>query len=462
MNGPSWRSLPLTRTRSTATCAINPMTTDERDSFGQRFVTAQYHRALGSTSEFSVQGYYNGAGGWYRINDASLGLLEYGLDWRNAGATAGYHLARGPVDFTWGAHVSDFGSHHSRGVVAGPNQYANRGFKNEVNSFAKLVYSTGRWHHYADVQLRWARFRYEGEVPLGSVAWTFLNPKVGTRYDLGNGASVYASVGRAGREPARSDMLQGEDNASLPYDLAAVRPEHVVDVESGFELARPGLTLQINGFLMEFRDEIAQTGELSEIGLPLRRNVDRSFRRGLEIDLTWQPWSPLRIRHSATYSDNRIRSWTQVYDVYDEAGNWTDSTSRTHHDVPPVITPAVLVNLAADYAPAKFLNVGAAARYVGRSHLDNTGNRAFTAPPFFSLDADISIGLSRLLPFAAGAGPRLRVQLTNVLDNRRLYPNGYSYQFFTQDGSGGLLAGGMRYYYPLATRSVFVMLELKP
>src|SRR5665647_467563 len=122
-------------------------------------------------------------------------------------------------------------------------------------------------------------------------------------------------------------MLQGEDNPSIAYDLTAVRPENVVDVESGFELARPGLQLQVNGFLMEFRHEIAQTGELSEIGLPLRRNVDRSFRRGLEVDLTWRPWSPLRLRHSATYSYNRIRSWTQVYDVYDEAGNWSDSTS---------------------------------------------------------------------------------------------------------------------------------------
>jgi len=35
-------------------------------------------------------------------------------------------------------------------------------------------------------------------------------------------------------------------------------------------------------YAMEFRDEIALTGELSEIGLPLRRNVEQSSRRGIE------------------------------------------------------------------------------------------------------------------------------------------------------------------------------------
>jgi len=440
---------------------FNPMSTDERDDFGQRFVTAQYHRALGPAAAFSVQGYYNGASGWYRIQGGADGLYQYGLDWRSAGATATYHAVRGPLDFTWGAHVNDFESRHSRDIVSGPAEYANRGFKNEVNSFAKLGYASGRWHHYGDVQVRWARFRYDGDQNLGSIDWAFFNPKAGTRYDVGRGVSVYGSFGLAGREPGRSDMLQGEDNPSVPYDLAAVKPENVANAEAGLEFSRPGFSIRSNVYSMEFRNEIAQTGELSEIGLPLRRNVDRSFRRGIEVDLTWQPWSALRLRHTATYSRNRIRSWTQFYDVYDAAGNWTASTSLTHANVRPLLTPAVLVNLAADGTPVSWLTVGAAGRYVGAAHLDNTGSQAFRAPGFFGLDADVSIALSRLMPFAAGAGPRLRIQAANVLDNRRMFPNGYSYQYFTEDPGGRLLPGGTRYYYPQATRSVFVMLDLK-
>jgi len=439
----------------------NPMSPDERDDFAQRFFTAQYHRALGPSSEITVQGYYNGADGWYRVQDAYDGLRQYGLEWQSVGATASYHVKSGAVDFTWGGHANDFGSRHSRQIVDGEQQYANRGFKNEVNSFAKIEYATGRWRHYGDVQVRWARFRYDGDLSLGAVSWTFVNPKIGTRYDLGRGLSLYGSIGRAAREPGRSDMLQGEDNPTIAYDLRAVKPERVVNVETGVSLTRPGLSLLANAYVMEFQDEIAQTGELSETYLPLRRNVDRSFRRGVEIDLTWRPLRALSVHPSAAFSYSRIRSWTQFYDVYDAAGSWAESVSRTHSSVVPLLTPSVLLNLAADYTPATWVTLGAAGRYVGATHLDNTGSAAFTAPGFFGLDADASVDVSRVLRFAAPAAPRIRVHATNLLDNRRMFPSGYSYQYFVQRGDGALSPAGTRYFYPLATRSVSVMLDLR-
>jgi len=440
---------------------FNPMSSDERDRFNQRFVTAQYHRGFGPATEVSVQGYYNGAGGWYRIANGADGLYQYGLDWRNAGATATFHAVRGSFDLTWGAHANDFESRHARDIVGGPSEYVNRGFKNEVNSFVKLGFAGGRWRHYGDVQVRWTRFRFEGDLDLGSVSWTFFNPKIGTRYDLGRGVSAYVSVGRAGREPARSDMLQGQDNPSVVYDLSAVKPEAVVNVEAGLEWSRPGLSVRANAYSMAFRNEIAQTGELSEVGLPLRRNVDRSARRGVEVDVTWRPAKPLQVRHSAAYSYNRIRSWTQSYDVYDDTGAWAGATSLTHEDVVPLLTPAVLVSLGAEYSPVTWFTLGAAGRYVGAAHLDNTNEDHFRAPAFFGLDADASVSLARLVPFMAGAAPRLRLQVTNLLDNRRMFPNGYSYQYFLMDGVGNTRPAGSRYFYPLATRGVFVMLEMR-
>ena len=327
---------------------FNALGADERDNFWQGFLNAQYHRALGPTSELSFQGYYNGAGGWYRIRDVSAGLLEYGLHWRTLGATATYHRAWKGFDLLWGAHINTFESRHERDVVDGAHEYTNHGYKKQINSFAKLTYATGRWHHYADLQARWARFRYEGDVTLDPVSWTFFNPKIGTRFDIGSGVSVYASLGKAGREPGRSDMLQGEDNASLPYDLHAVTPERVVNIETGVEIARSGYSAKLNAFVMEFRHEIAQTGELSDIGLPLRRNVDRSFRRGIELDLTWEPLSSLRLRHTATYSYNRIRTWNQFYDIYDTSGSWIAGTTIAHSHVTPLLTPSVLANFGAD------------------------------------------------------------------------------------------------------------------
>jgi hypothetical protein len=132
--------------------------------------------------------------------------------------------------------------------------------------------------------------------------------------------------------------------------------------------------------------------------------------------------------------------------------------------VPPYVTPGILANLSADYTPVRAATVGVAYRYVGESHLDNTGSPNFTAPAFSCLDLSGSIDIARLLPFTAAAHPAVRVQVNNVLDNRRMFPNGYSYQYFVGDNplsTAGRALEGSRYYYPLATRSAFVGLELR-
>jgi iron complex outermembrane receptor protein len=423
-------------------------------------VQAQYTRAIGSASTLSLQGYSVGAGGWYRIFAAGPGsdLYQYGLDWRFSGGMISFRHARGRTSLTLGAHAYDHASRHTRDVVAGSHDYDNRGFKNEANAFAKLSHDLGRWHAYADAQLRWARFRYEGDVPLGSVDWTFFNPKLGLRYDLATGLGLYASLGRTTREPARSDMLSGEDNASVRYELNAVRPESVTDLEVGMSLERSAFTLKADVYAMEFRDEIALTGELSEIGLPLRRNVGRSHRRGLELDLAWRPSPVLRLSAAANLSRNRIAEWTQFYDVYDTEGSWLESVSREHSDVTPLLTPSAMGHLAVDWHPARRLELGAVGRLVGRTYLDNTDDPALATPRLLQLDASLALNLAGRVPVGE---PTLRVKVTNLLNARELFPSGYSYLYFTRAAAGQDVPGGTAYYYPLATRAVIVTLDTR-
>ena len=437
---------------------FNALSPEERDRFGQDFVHAHYTRSLGSASSLALQAYYNGAGGWYRLRDAGSGsLLQYGLDWRLVGGIGSFRYAGREASLTVGVHGNDFHSRHARDVVDGGRDYANRGFKNEANAFAKLGWDRGPWHLYGDAQVRWSRFRFEGDLPIGSVDWTFFNPKLGARFDLGPGLSAYASVGKTTREPARADLFSGEDNPTVPYDLRAVKPERVVDFEAGLSYRGHGLTLEADVYAMEFRNEIALTGELSEIGLPLRRNVDRSRRRGLELDAAWQASAKLRLTASANVSFNRIGTWTQFYDAYDEAGSFLDSVPRTFRDVEPLLTPRTIAHLGVDFTPRPWLRVGASGRYVAKGYLDNTNVEALTTPRFFDMDATVSVGLEG---WVKAGRPRLRLQVTNLLDNDRIWPSGYSYLFLTREASGRELPGGIPYYYPLATRSVLVLLEL--
>ncbi len=357
---------------------FNPLAEEERDDFGQDFAQLKYTRALRDDTLITASLYYNGAGGWFRLWDdpeARNDLLQFGVDQHFVGSMVTASRSRGRLSTTLGVHVNDFEGDHTLDV-AGERIYVNTGFKQTASAFAKLEYGVGAWLLFGDVQARQAEFSYEGDVDLGAVDWSFVDLKLGARRQIAPGLSLYASLGRAQREPTRMDLLLGEDNATVRHDLEAVRPEEVLDLELGIDLSTPRLALAANFYAMEFTDEIALTGELSEIGLPLRRNVDESYRRGLEVDFRWQASPRWALLSSANLSRNRIEEWTQFYDVYDEAGAWIDSEPITYRDVPPLLSPEILLNLGLEWSRSE-ASARLMARHVGDAHLDNTGLDAF-------------------------------------------------------------------------------------
>lgn len=437
---------------------FNPLHESERDEYGQDLFKIELVKPLSSGRSVAATAYYHGAQGWFGIlaDPTDLTTLQrYETDGHFVGLIGTLHEQRGNLSIDAGVHVNDFTRDHSM-RMSGERQYLNTGDKNEANVFAKANWTRGDWVLYGDAQVRWARFVYEGDVDLGSVSWTFFNPKIGARYHVNERSSVYASLGRAEREPTRADMLFGEDNATIAYDLEAVRPENVVDLELGWDYSRTNLSLSTTLYAMEFRDEIALTGELSEIGLPTRTNVDRSWRRGLELEAAWRPAARWVIRPAINLSRNRIEEWTQFYDIYDENFEWIGSAPRTHRDVTPLLTPEQIVNLAVEWYPASDLRLEANGRWVSESHLDNTGDERFVTPEYTQLDLAASVGLQRWLGDRA---PTARLNVVNVLDEDEIWPSGYSYPYIVNDDLGGQVIEGINYYYPMSTRSVSLTLD---
>ena len=437
---------------------FNPLTEEDRDNFGQDFAQIKYMRELGSETVLTASFYYNGAAGWFQLWDdpvAQNDLLRFGIDQGFFGSMVTVSTRVANLSATVGVHYNDFSGDHFLDSDGAGRVYNNTGFKKTANAFGKLEYQLGQTILFGDLHWRRADFSYQGDVDLGSVDWTFLDPKIGVRQILSPGLSVYGSIGRAQREPARLDLLLGEDNATVGHDLEAVKPESVVNFEGGVNFNTPGLALAANAYLMEFRDEIALTGELSEVGLPLRRNVDRSSRRGVEIDLKWRPATNWTVMHSLNVSRNRINQWTQFYDVFDEQGTWIGSEPIVYRNVRPLLTPRFLFNLGAEWANRN-TSVGLLGRYVAESQLDNTGLSQFTAPSFTNLDLRASQSLGR---WFGESDTRITLFVNNVLNNRDQFPSGYSYQFLVRDGAGPGRLEGIPFYYPLATRHFVVSLQ---
>jgi iron complex outermembrane receptor protein len=434
---------------------FNEMSPLELDSFGYDLAQLQYLKALSPATNMTASVYYQRGYGWYRLFDDETTrdtLRQYGLDGLLIGSMLTLSTSHGPIAASYGLNVNEFRREHTRDVVlgadAGTRDYYNYGTKGELNAFAKYTWNVGRAHLYNDDQLRSTNFHYHGDVAIAPIRWTFFNPKVGARYDLTPASGIYASAGLSRREPTRNDLFQGEDNATFAHDLHAVTPERLLDFEAGYDRRAGNATLHANVYAMEFHHEIASTGELSDIGLLLRRNVDRSYRRGIELEATWQATPSLHFRGNANLSESRIRTWTQFFDVYDAAGNFTGSTPIVFHNVKPVLTPQLIINQSVDWTPASRLTLGATGRYVGKSQLDNTNDPSLVAPSFATLEANAAWDLGR--------GTRVRLQVNNVTDNKRVYPSGYSYNYI----AAGVVSG-TAYYYPQATRNAVVMIDFK-
>jgi len=116
----------------------------------------------------------------------------------------------------------------------------------------------------------------------------------------------------------------------------------------------------------------------------------------------------------------------------------------------------VTANLGVDWSPAPWVTLGALGRYVNASFLDNPNAQGFSTPTWFRLDASARVDLSKWVP---AGHPKLRISLENLLNNERIWASGYSYLWLQQDARGASVAG-VPSYFPLATRSAYVSLDV--
>jgi iron complex outermembrane receptor protein len=414
----------------------NPLSSEDRDRFGQQLVALSYTRALDESASLSTTLYRNSTGGSYDYYDAP-DVYTYGLDYTWYGVTSAFHRERGALRTDVGINANSYARRH-RGYLGrdvSTTYYDNTGHKRDASAFAKLSYGIGRTRWFGDLQLRHASFRYEPSANAGigehTVDWTFANPKAGVTVDLARGLSAFASVGQTTREPARADMLAGADNIDSSNvaevgDFTRVRPESVRDVEAGLTFTRRRGELSANVYWMDFRNNIAPIGLPTASGAPLRRNVGESYRRGIELDGTWRPTDRLELGANAAFSRNRIRAYSDS----------SLAVPVAYRNVEPLLSPRVLTAQRVRYVTSRGA-LSLEGRYQGQAQLDNTGDRALVLPDFYVLDASARVNIGRHALVVRGA---------NLGDSRQ-FGSGYASE-------------NVPYYFVLPPRSVYVTAEI--
>ena len=414
----------------------NPLSENERDDFTQTFASLQYTRLLGPDADAGVTTYGMWSTGDYDVR-VDPDLWSFGLSSGSVGAIATTRARFGALSVLGGAHANGYHRAHFAAIRPdlGARLYDNTGNKREASAFVKATYDIGRLSVLGDLQVRRSWFRYEPDANAGvdeqRIDWSFVNPKIGVSWQASAATRLYASYGKNSREPTRNDMFAGFDNldttnAEFIGDLGRVRPESVRDLEAGVTWRAARAAVQANVYAMDFHDEIAPIGPLSYLGLPLRKNVGRSTRRGIELDATLTALTAVTARFNANLSRNRITEYTD------------DATGETYRDVEPLLTPTVLLNGSVSYAVTRALSASLDGRFVGRSYLSNTSDPSFVTPGRAVADAAVSWSVDRY---------SLGIRANNIT----------STTFFT----GGYTDGAASYYYLLPTRNWFVTLRAR-
>ena len=187
---------------------------------------------------------------------------------------------------------------------------------------------------------------------------------------------MYASFGRSGREPTRSDIFNGVLNA-----------EHVNDIELGAKFIKGQLQIDVNGFYMNFDNEIAQIGALQDRSyIELRQNVNNSVRSGIELISKYTFSEQISGNITATYMQSNIDEYEQNGTVY--------------NNVEHIFVPKWIVQPSINIFPTPKVNVDLSARYMSSSFTELSNNVDYTLPSHFVFNTRLNYSLNEKLKFS--------------------------------------------------------------
>lgn len=320
----------------------------------------------------------------------------------------------------------------------------NDAFKSDFNIFGRISYQLDKLDIFADLQYRNIFYSYFGldeQANPGqqNARLQFFNPKFGLTYSLTERSNVYASVAVGNKEPNRRDFTDSNVNT---------RPKHetLTNFELGYRTQQSVFTAGINGFVMLYKNQLINTGQLNDVGGFTRQNVPDSYRIGLELDGRWQIVENLSWAATATLSQNKIRNFTEyIYDNDDFSLQTFDYKNTTIAYSPSFIASSELA-----YNRGK-LGAAFISKYVGKQYLDNTTTNSRSLDAF--LVNDIRFTYNTALLGIKNVGLNF---LVNNLFDLKYESNGYTFP----DMNSGVI-DRYNYYYPQATRNFLLSLNLK-
>ena len=357
------------------------------------------------------------------------------------------------LNMTFGSSYSNYDGDHFGEIIwaqyasnseIGDRYYEGNGRKKDFSTFVKATYRLNdKVSLYGDLQLRNVDYKTSGltsdRVPFNvDENYSFFNPKAGITYKLNDENNFYFSYARANREPNRDDFENNE----------TVKPEQLNDFELGWRHITEKFRININGYYMLYNEQLVLTGNIDNVGNPIRTNSGDSYRLGLEVEATVKLTDKFLVQPNFTVSSNKNKE--TVASIDGELVN----LGKTNIS----FSPEFIAANAIIFQPKESFQVSFLSKYVGEQFMGNTDAKASKLDSYFINDFNIvyEIKMNSIFKSVVISG------LVNNVFGVKYISNGYYYTYddtWSVPGSTTTIEGAG--YYPQATTNFLVGATLK-
>ncbi len=363
------------------------------------------------------------------------------------GTTFSLNYKSSKLDFVYGGGINRYlGDHFGKVIWArfastselGDRYYDHFGHKDDVNFYTKASYSPIKnWTVFVDLQVREVRYEANGDTGLVDDVFTFFNPKSGITYSVNANNNLYFSYARANREPNRTD-----------YENGNPKPEQLDDFELGWRFDNKKTKLSINGYYMNYNNQLILTGALDEVGNPIRENSGNSYRLGIEIDALLQPLKNVFLQPNLAWSENKNRDF-----FFSRNGQLQNLGNTTI-----AFSPSLVFNNRLTVIPFKNFQASLFSKYVSEQYMGNIDSEGSKLPSYHTTDLNISYEIQ---PKKVFKSVTISLLANNIFDQTYV-SNGYFFTYdddFTNPGTITTVEGAG--YYPQAGFNFLAGLTLK-
>ena len=450
---------------------------NQTDNYQQDYYQLLYSKQMSRNWDLNLTAFLTKGKGYYEEYEPMQSFTDYNLDtlfmqagdtitqtdlvrqkWLDNnfyGITWSLNRTKDKYKLTLGGSVSQYDGDHFNEIAwaqytsnsdINHRYYNDNALKTDLNLFGKLYYDvTARLHLFTDLQVRAISYQFYSlnemfEQKRRQVDLSFFNPKAGINYEIDNRNSFYASVSTASKEPVRDDYI-----SSTPSSRP--KPEYLTDIETGYKYRDRKVSASVNFYRMHYKDQLALTGQINDVGEYTRKNISKSSRTGVEMEAGFIFSDKLNLSLNATLSSNKIKSHSEFIDNYDDYSQKEITYSETDLAFSPSVISGGIIN----YLPVQNFTVSLQGKYIGKQYLDNTSNEDKTIDAYIVSDLRLAwkIKTKHFKEFAV-------TLLVNNLFDKKYVSNGYTYSYIY----GGETVSE-KYFYPQSGRNFLGGLNLK-